>query len=228
MIIDDPGQNRQFFGSVRSATPKSPTLLTGWYTEPDAARRAELDECLQRNLDCPHVHAVHLFIEDTLAPAPPEHPKVTALTRGVRTTFAAYFQHANQIGGRCIIANSDIYFDATLGLLSGRDLDHTLLCLSRWDVKKDGGAVLYQNAFSQDAWIFDAPLHLDPRRVDFTLGRLGCDGRLARVAKQSSFHLCNPARSIRAHHLHLSGIRHYALHDRVRGHYEPVPATELC
>jgi len=212
------------------------TLLSDFYEESDPARRAELLECCRRNVELAAFGAVYLFLEDRTTPEGarllcPElrHPKVTLVPFGRRVTFGEYFGFANRLDGvhRCVLANADIYFDASLGALDDYSLQDRLLCLSRWDVQPDGSERLFTNPFSQDAWIFETPLRLPTRACRFTLGVLGCDSRLARVAIKAHLRVSNPSRTIRAHHLHLSGLRRYARHERVRGSYHAVPAREL-
>ena len=68
---------------------------------------------------------------------------------------------------------------------------------------------------SQDASIFQPPLPEFP--CDWHLGLPGCDNRLAYEAKQAGLVLENPARSLRALHLHLSQVRHYGQRQRIHG-----------
>jgi hypothetical protein len=123
-----------------------------------------------------------------------------------------------------VLANADIYFDDTLGLLEQRELKG-LICLSRWDVLPDGSSTMMSIPDSHDAWIFRTPFNLP--KCDFTFGVPGCDGRIAWLANQARMPLSNPARSVRANHLHQSGVRHYTELHRLRGQYQSVWATEL-
>jgi hypothetical protein len=108
---------------------------------------------------------------------------------------------------------------------ASRDLRDTLLCVSRWDIHSDGTASLFEHGESQDAWIFDAPIRQFP--CDFPLGVPGCDNRLAWEAAAAGLTLHNPARSLRAYHLHLSRVRRYTDHERLRGDVRSVPAGFL-
>jgi hypothetical protein len=76
---------------------------------------------------------------------------------------------------------------------------------------------------SQDAWIFDTPLCDFP--CNFYFGVPGCDNRLAWEASRAGLTLINPSRSIRAYHLHLTGVRRYSERQRVAGPTASVPAT---
>src|SRR5437764_554416 len=127
-------------------------LLTGSYNEPDPGRRAELCECLRRNLDKKQIQEVHLFDEDTSEPRELmadgylNLDKVRLIPHGRRLTYRDLFGYANQCLAGCavIIANADIFFDRSLSHLDSYDLSGKLLCLSRWDVQPDGSLQLFE------------------------------------------------------------------------------------
>jgi len=209
-------------------------LVVGSYADPHPARREEFVECLRRNLANPHVGEVHVMIEESAPAFDPADDalagfaeRLTLVAHGRRLTYEAVFEYANNnlAGWRVIAANADIYFDGTLRHLRTCDLTSTLLCLSRWDVQPDGSSRFFEHDWSQDAWIFDAPIR--PFRGDFHLGLLGCDNRIAFEARRAGLTLSNPGRSIRAHHLHVTNMRRYGWSERLHGETAPVPATSL-
>ena len=209
-------------------------LLTGFYEDADPRRRAELLECLRRNVENELLDEIHLFAEvsleaDRLLNAYPllADKKVQLIAHGRRVTYQDLFAHANGRlpGRRVIIANADIYFDQTLARLDGHDLAGQLLCLSRWDVQPDGSARFFEHPASQDAWVFQTPLR--EFRCGFHLGLPGCDNRLAWEAAQAGLVVSNPSRSLRACHLHLSGVRRYSERQRLAGPTKEVPAGFL-
>src|SRR5262249_7959766 len=149
------------------------------------------------------IQEIHLFNEDPIAPEDLKSDpvlsldKIRLIPRGRRLTFRDLFDYANRelVGCSIIAANADIFFDESLTLLDGYDLEGKLLCLSRWDVQRDGSAHFFEHPSSQDAWIFKAPLR--SFHCDFHLGLLGCDNRLAWEAQQAGLQLSNPSRSLR-------------------------------
>lgn len=209
-------------------------LLTGLYEDADLSRRSELIECLNRNVENDHLDEIHLFVEEplelgglltrhsVLAAA-----KIRLIAHGRRVTYQGLFTHANSglLGHRVIVANADIFFDHTLACLDGYDLSGKLLCLSRWDVQPDGSAHFFDHPASQDAWIFQAPIPDLP--CDFHLGVPGCDNRLVWEAEHAGLALYNPSRSLRAYHLHLSGVRRYRERQRLAGPTKAIPAGFL-
>jgi hypothetical protein len=188
-------------------------LLTGFYRDPEPARHAEFLECIRRNALNEFIEQIHLLVE---RPADPLEvvqalplalqPKLRFAAETGRLTFEQLFTYANLqlVGRRVIVANADIYFDASLRRLGSLDLRGAMLCLSRWDVQPDGSTRFIDMASSQDAWIFEAPI--PALRCNFPVGQWGCDNRLAWEAQRIGLVLSNPSRSVRANHLHLSGV----------------------
>lgn len=199
-------------------------LLVGFYRDPSPARTEEFIECLRRNAANPHIKSITVFLEERISPGEVESrlkngepARIQIVEHGQRLTYRHLFEHANRFfdGAGVIIANADIFFDETLALLSSELLAGRMLCLSRWDTQPDGNLCLFDRADSQDAWIFRAPVR--EFFCNFHMGVPGCDNRLAWEAKQAGLKISNPARTIRAGHLHLCAIRRYKEQDRVSG-----------
>ena len=209
-------------------------LMAGYYHDPDADRGREFWECIQRNHANESLEEICLWIEGSFAQGELlsflgalAAPKLWLISHGRRLTYRELFSFANRhlVGRRVAISNADIFFDESLEALANCDLCGQLLCLSRWDVLPDGSARLFEHPCSQDAWVFDAPIREFP--CDFHLGVPGCDNRLAAEAQQAGLKISNPARSVRACHLHLSGVRRYSECERLTGQGCAVPAGSL-
>lgn len=199
-------------------------LLTGFYEDADLKRCGELLDCLKRNVENDHLDEIHLFVEESIEAGElmAAHPllaaaKIRLITQGCRVTYRDLFDYANDRlpERRVIIANADIFFDHTLARLDTHDLSGKLFCLSRWDVQPDGSARFFNHPASQDAWIFQAPIREFP--CDWQMGVPGCDNRLAWEAEHAGLAISNPSRSVRACHLHLSGVRRYSERQRLAG-----------
>jgi hypothetical protein len=209
-------------------------LITGFYHDPDPLRRGELLECIKRNVANQRIEEVHIFIEDATEPeailpdgANGHRSKLKLIRSGKRATFKSLFDYANEkLKGRAVaIANADIFFDDSLKLLNGYDLSAKLICLSRWDVQADGSTVFFEHPSSQDAWIFQSPI--PEINCDFYLGLPACDNRLAWEAEHAGLEISNPARTLHANHLHLTGIRRYREQQRLAGPVKSISATAL-
>lgn len=211
------------------------SLLVGFYRDPVVARMHELISCLEFNVANEIFETVHVFVEEKrlrLSQFRREFPvlthhKIQLIDHGRRVSYQDLFDHANceLAGKRIVVANADIYFDQTLALLVGVDLKDKFLCLSRWDVQEDGSSRLFDHTFSQDAWIFQTSIR--SFHSDFRMGLPRCDNRIAWEAQCAGLAVSNPSRSIRAYHLHTSGIRNYKQSQELRGDGLGIPSTTL-
>jgi hypothetical protein len=184
-------------------------LFTSVFPEPREWRRLEFAECLSRNLACADIDEIVVFVEGNVDL--PRHHRLTAIAVTSRPTYADYlarmagFATDDDIS---IIANSDIYFDASIGLLRDFPPAHdAVLALARWESAGSGTPYLNDRNDSQDAWIFRG----QPRAMgaDFPVGVPRCDNRFAKELENAGYSVLNPAFSIRAYHLH----------DELRGEY---------
>jgi GT2 family glycosyltransferase len=182
-------------------------LCTVWYDAQNPARQRELQDCLRRNLDNPHIGQVCLWQDSGARPGP--ELKLSVREENHPPTFTELFALANAAcvpGDVAIIANSDIWFDDTAGLvekigpnqcyaLLRRESDGRLFCSPDGKPRPD----------SQDAWVFRAPLR--PVVADFNPGRPRCDNALAHRLWKEGYELNNPAHTIHIHHAHASAVR---------------------
>ena len=191
-------------------------LYTQYYRDKNADRQAEIDACLQANLDHQDIAGVTVLYEAASGVEPPEHPKIRRVPiehlegrhASGRPTFSQMLEVVCQASGPDdvnIICNSDIYFDSSV--VDAEQLQAgECYCLGRWDVKGEE-SWLWNVPFGQDAWFFRGK----PQRIeaDFPFGYPGCDNRFAWECRKAGYRVLNPCRCLRALHLHASGIRNY-------------------
>nr|MBI1231417.1 hypothetical protein [Cytophagales bacterium] len=198
------------------------TLITCWYHEPNMARRAELLYCLNRNLEHPLIKQVWLMVEGE--PDIPQHPKIRVRYFKRRPLFIDMVKLANSLKGLAIIANTDIYFDDTLGM--AKHLKSTqCYALTRWDARADGTLRFYNKEYSQDAWIVHAPLAF--KGGAYSPGKPGCDNKFAWELAEVGLSVSNPSKTIKACHLHLTNLRRYTRSETVPGPYLTIQPTQL-
>lgn len=211
-------------------------LFTTYYKEVPE-RQAEIDFCLQKNIDNPMIDEIYLLVEkDTndeyFIPIGFEgvskliiiksigRPFFYSVIRHINYTFSALHDTGKEVDGITIIANSDIYFDDTIWNAYKIKKDQCF-ALTRWDVdSRDDNWLSYHYAAgngSQDAWIFKGPIKVF-FNVSFYFGKLGCDNRFAYECARAGYDLLNPSLTIKAHHLHRSNVRHYS-EEKVPGPY---------
>ena len=186
-------------------------LLIDYYkfSSPNPNRQQELDTCFYDNINNENFYKIHVFSDDEL---PFTNNKITHNKPSKRLTYKDYFDYAkhnipeNDI---VVLANSDIYFDNTISKIKNIDLTTTVLALTRWC--PDHGHRIINNQIeiypnhdkSQDVWIWKNILkNYENTDCNFTLGKLGCDNKIAYIFNQMGYKIMNPSLEIIAYHLH--------------------------
>lgn len=190
------------------------SLVAPYFKANDRRRQRELDECLARNIENSLIDRIILLIDDgARVPCRSGKVEVRYLTR--RPTYRDWLDVIEETDLRdpVLLANSDIYFDETVGLLHDVLYDaRAFVALSRWEVKGDD---IYRHRnphWSQDAWAL-RPENVDlgqlRTRLDFMLGVPRCDNKVAYVFATSGWAVRNPCDYIKSYHLHESELRSY-------------------
>lgn len=164
-------------------------VLVQYCRAASAARQAEYDACLARNLDNPWVTAVHNLAE-TGVPVPEDlarHPKYVGGPAGPWLTFARAFAYAGDhlSGALVCLCNLDIFLDAGSRWDQADRMvgdGRVVLCLARHEFDghkswRDPALAGIAFASSQDAWLFRPPLTVPDGA--FEVGVLGCDNAIA-------------------------------------------------
>jgi hypothetical protein len=194
-------------------------LFINWYQEERPARAAELLNCLHKNIGN---KAIDFIVNISDVPVPDK--RVINAPYKDRLTFSDFFYCINQTiqpEDISIIANLDIFFDETI--VHVKHMTRSMCyALSRWEIMPDGSKNPQQVQTlgdSQDVWIFKGRIR-SMVHANFPLGKLGCDNRIAHEIKQAGYLITNPSKTIKAWHLHNSGIRNY---DAVKRDVVPPP-----
>src|SRR5271167_3528506 len=107
-------------------------LLYNYYEDKNPGRKKEIDMCLQKNLENPHLNVMVIESADKL-------------------TYSFFFQKINEVTGPDdinIVANSDIFFDETIVLASTMPPDAAYV-LSRWDWINERNIKFFDRSDSQ-------------------------------------------------------------------------------
>jgi len=217
--------SRNIISACSNLNDQKFTLITTLYNEKNETRINEYITCLEYNVSHPDINILHIIYDTSKdSENEPENVllnylitkdfKITYLDK--RPTYGICFNLANNLynNQNIILANADIYFNATLHKLINYNLTNTFLALTRWNVQKDGTLAIYKhgksiNAISsQDAWIFKTPIRKF-ENDDIELGIRHCDGAIAHEAFKAKLRVINPCLSIQCCHLHASQVRNY-------------------
>jgi hypothetical protein len=156
--------------------------------------------------------------------------RIVPVRDGGRKTYADLIGlAADRFPGEvCVIANSDIAFDASLEVAAEwlrNAARPSLVVLSRWDTptspsmegRVDHGTGKFFS-HSQDTWMFVAGT-LPKFDAGFTLGIPACESRLAYEAWKAGVAIANPALTVRSWHHHASAVRTWKLTDSYKSPY---------
>jgi hypothetical protein len=192
-------------------------LFINHYADPYPKRNREIQVALDQNLALEDITRIYLVCDRIVDF--PDHPKIELVVVDQRPTYSDFFQimqENGKLGDVLILANSDISFTGSLRrcVMMGQS---DCYALSRWDLT---GSDLhpFHRADSQDTWIFRSPLK-DISPAEFTMGKPGCDNKIAWILKESGYHVTNPCKSIITVHHHQSNLRRYKYSERIQPPY---------
>lgn len=195
-------------------------------------RKEEILFCLDKNLQNENINRIILFV-DKYYDIPikyRENEKIAFFDGYNRPTFKTIFKYINFYMTNSwhdddifILSNCDIFFDDTLKLINPENLNDAVYALTRWEFDGKTSSRYIGWDYSQDSWIWKGRMKLENIEVDFSLGKPGCDNRLA-YELSKSYKVINPCKSIRSHHYHINPYRGYRPGD-VNG---TIPEPYLC
>ena len=203
-------------------------LITSYYKPPNEQRQSELNQCLINNAKNQYINRIYLlnsevynidFVEDEF-----RHKIIQLLVNEENKSRLHYdiviqFTNNYLFGQKCIVANSDIYFDNTLNFIENYNFDNTVFALTRYD----NGELCSEPHYSQDSWIFKSPLNVNICQLNFMFGKPGCDNVFAAIISKHNYNLYNTCFIIHTHHLHDSKYASYTEKDRIVGVYLYLP-----
>ena len=186
-VVDDEGEVVAF---IKRHDNAKINVFVGYYCDADNKRNAELEYCYAQNINNPYINTF-LLKQD-------KRPLFSEYRDAIRK-----YSDKNSVN---IIINSDIYFDRTV-LLAETVPNNYVYTLNRWN--KTGNNIVHYNPAhcTNDCWIFRGSL--DNVDLKFYVGQPGCDVAFVSELSKAKYKLFNPSFSIRAIHMHESGIRRY-------------------
>ena len=199
-------------------------LYTTYYHENNQDRKNELEYCIEENLNNESIDSITILNQDgDLSKF--KSNKLVVLDVESRPTFKNFidcinkkYKNENEIN---IIANTDIFFDINLRVITYIDLTNKCFALSRWE-KVEYGYKLYNRKDSQDVWIFKGKIP-SSLNCDYPVGVARCDNRFLYDLTNTGYIVKNPSFSIKAYHMHKNHMeREYKEEDnyyKIKGPY---------
>lgn len=207
-------------------------LITSYYKPQNEQRQTELNNCLINNAKNPNIKTIYLlnseiynidFVEDAYKCKIVQFLVNDENKERLHYNFAIQFINYNLVDEKCILSNSDIYFDETLELIETFDFTNNAFALSR----HDNGVLVSDAVCSQDSWVFKSPLNVDISNLNFMFGVPVCDNIFSGFMVVHGYKVYNPSLSIKSYHLHESNYRTYSEDVRIHGLYLNISASSL-
>ena len=197
-------------------------LLIEYFISKNENRNKEYNLCIEENLKNSIITNIIMFISDEID-YNNVNDKIKIERIDKRPTFLDLFNYCNNNYPNeiCIVSNTDIIFNNTLLNINEININNTLLALTRWDLYIENNmwkVKFFDNCASQDCWIFKSPIKIDDR-IDFLLGKPGCDNRVAQIYLENGYLVKNPSLQITTNHMHISNYRTYTYDDVIPGPY---------
>ena len=199
-------------------------LIIEYFNSRNHMRNGEYLYCLHQNLANDLIDNVYLFMEDD-AELNFDSPKIHRIVRENRPSYQNIFEYCNEHMKNeiCIVANADIIFDDTLRYFKNIDMNMQFYALSRWEISTNDGKNWeiepYENAASQDVWIFKTPV-LSSDSMNYTMGKPGCDNKITYHMRELGYTCRNPGKKVVTIHFHPTNFRTYDWNnDRIPGPY---------
>jgi hypothetical protein len=208
-------------------------LITQYYKinilddEYQRARQNEVDYCLQKNFDNKYINKIHLLLEEDYNLDfinNKNNISIIKIITGKRLNFKDVFTYYNEniVNEICILINSDIFLDSSIGIIKNIDFDNSKLfiALNRYEFNDDikpaflNGLEIdecnakkcqvflepYQpSIWSQDTWIWKNPIKIIDE-FNFNLGSRGCDNHLNYLMYNLDYKILNCSHIICVNH----------------------------
>jgi len=197
-------------------------LIQQFYLPTDKKREEEIKQCLKFNNHNTSIDKIILLNEReyTTAELGISSSKITQVVVSNRLTYQHVFEYAQQLGNDkyIVLANADIFFDATLKRIriSGLTKQQKIFSLLRYEYET-GIALKNCKLFgprpdSQDTWIWHTKWTISSKilkLLNMQMGIPGCDNKIIYLLNIIGFACYNEPQLIKTYHNHKTCIRNY-------------------
>ena len=193
-------------------------LFTTYFISEIKERQEELDFCMERNLNNPHIGELNVFADDPATHSLQTNPifhqhlgKIKFIRYDGAPTYRSWLE--NSPAGISILFNADIYFDESIRKVPEYlKKPNSIVCLSRHEDEMDSIIPHKNPQWSQDLWA----VNLDHENnlqfmgeLEVRTGRYRCDNKIAYVFSVNGWDIYNPHDEIKCYHRHNSKVRNY-------------------
>lgn len=205
-----------------------------YYKDKDEKRRYEIDCCLRKLTENQSIN-LYVMVEDIDTPLPFSSDNTHIISLKRRPTFSDIILLIDKTSGHDdinIFSNSDCFIDDKSIPFLQRMSSDDAYCLSRVEIRKAYPLKIKRwktyrtwkkHLDMQDCWCIKGK----PRpnmKLDFYMGKPGCDNRLAYEFTKVGYTISNPRSKISVYHFHTTELRRYSEPERVPEPYAFPPA----
>jgi hypothetical protein len=191
-----------------------------YYKPKTAARRAEIDECLKRNIANKKIDRLMIFFEDAShMPLIEDTSNMVKQFLPERMSYSFWLKETDKlpVGAVSLLLNSDMYLDESVAYLEKEAPSilqgQMFIALTRYNPERDGFKLNNHPHWTQDVWGVAKgaePFHKALfQEAAFELGQPGCDNKIAYVMHSYGYTLTNPCYQLKSIHLQADSARDY-------------------
>ena len=191
-----------------------------YYKPKTEARRAEIDECLRKNIANQKIDRLMLFFEDQSHMSEVEDtPNMVKQFLPERMSYSFWLKETDKlpVGAVSLLLNSDIYLDDSLDYLEKESQSilqgQMFIALTRYNPDGNGLKLNKDPHWTQDVWGVakgEEPFHKALlQETAFELGQPGCDNKIAYVMHSYGYTVTNPCHKLKSIHLQADTAREY-------------------
>ncbi len=195
-------------------------LIYQYFVHREASRNKELQDCLRKNVENPHITKIYLLNEKIYDKKELgiDSSKIEQRNIVSRIKFKDVFNFVEKesLKGYIVTCNADIFLDKTIDNLrkSTMSTKKQLLAQLRFDYtnKQLGKCKLFgPRADSQDAWIWHS--NFNPKKEEklfnIMFGKPGCDNKLIYLFNLIGFDVINQPYFVKTYHIQKGNKRDY-------------------
>lgn len=198
------------------------SLFVSFYKVKDGNRLADYILCLKKNFSNPYIDTIFILYEynGAIPPNSAELPpflkqeniqiEYVKRTKPRNISYLDFIRYANKVlpeNKKFIIANTDIYFDESLGQTIAVPFNNRIFALTRYELDNNSQPTerLPDFEYSQDSWFLQTPFP-ESDTFDINLGWLNCENTFAYQLDKLGYQVLNISDTLKTYHVHKGNV----------------------
>lgn len=188
-------------------------LITSFYLPKHQKRCEEIKKCLIKNIECPQISKIHLFLDNQECKDYIDNnldtKKIVVIKIGKQPLYSDLFEYANTLKDeKCMIANSDIWLFKITKPIFLKLLDNKFVFpITRHEHDLSCPKIVNYHG-SHDAFLFKSPINNNLlKHIKHPQNVWGSENVLMYELKRHGYHMLNICKVILIIHEHESELR---------------------